>query len=371
MRLRRIEPYVRRALRGARVPPGSRILVAVSGGADSVSLLLALHGVAGEFAVELHAAHLHHGLRGADADADRAFVRATCAALGIPLTDAAWNTRVRMKRRGLSGQAGLRTLRRAFLVQAARRAGASWIATGHTADDQLETLLLRLARGTGLTGLGAMSTRSGVWIRPLLEVTRAEIESDLGRIRQPWREDRSNRSLRYARNWIRHRVIPALAAVSTGRFPEPGEPAPVIPDDSRTLARARAALARKAVRTAREVREARRAVGRVSGSIARRLGRIEGAQIRLDSTRLRSYPSAIQRNVLRHSWSTLPGVRSGLTGPHLDLLLGLIARPRRTARTGLPDQRQARCEANGLVLGPSVRSDRPIPHPKKRGNPAR
>jgi tRNA(Ile)-lysidine synthase len=346
----------------------TRVLVAVSGGADSVALLRALHSVAPEFGITLHVAHLHHRLRGADADADLAFVRALCGTLGVPLTTARWNTRARMKRRGLTGQNGLRTLRRAFLTQAARRAGAAFIATAHTADDQLETVLLRLARGTGVPGLGGMSARAGIWIRPLLEATRGEIEADLDRIGQPWREDRSNQDLRYARNWIRHRVVPALAAAVAG----PGSRSALgIPDDSRTDAARRAGLARKVAHSAREVREARRALAGVSGRIARRLGRIEGAQITLDSSRLRSYPSAVQRNVLRRSWSRLPGVRSGLTGPHLDLLLGLVARPSRTAEAGLPDRRSARCDATGLVLGPSGRSSRPIRHPKKWGTPTR
>jgi tRNA(Ile)-lysidine synthase len=347
------------------MPRDTRVLVAVSGGADSVALLRALHSVAPEFGITLHVAHLHHGLRGADADGDLAFVRALCESLGLPLTAARWNTRARMKRRGLTGQNGLRTLRRAFLAQAARRAGAAFIATAHTADDQLETVLLRLARGTGLPGLGGMSARAGIWIRPLLEATRAEIEADLVRIGQPWREDRSNQDLRYSRNWIRHRVVPALAAAVAG----PGSRSALgIPDVSRT---GHPGLARKVAHSAREVREARRVLAGVSGRIARRLGRIEGAQITLDSSRLRSYPSAVQRNVLRRSWSRLPGVRSGLTGPHLDQLLGLVARPRRTAEAGLPDRQRARCDATGLVLGPSGRSSRPIRHPKKWGTPTR
>ena len=106
-----------------------------------------------DLGLRLHAAHLHHGLRGAEADADLEFVRALCERLGVPLTAARWDTRARLRRRGLSGQAGLRTLRREFLLAAARRAGAHAIVTAHTADDQLETLLMRLARGAGLSGL--------------------------------------------------------------------------------------------------------------------------------------------------------------------------------------------------------------------------
>jgi tRNA(Ile)-lysidine synthetase-like protein len=155
------------------------VLVAVSGGADSTALLRALHRLAPELGYRLVAAHLHHGLRGMEADDDLGFVRALCERLEVTLVSARWNTRERMRRRRLSGQDGLRRLRREFLERVARRSGASAIATAHTADDQLETLLLRLGRGTGLVGLGGIAMRRGGWIRPLLEASRAEIEADL------------------------------------------------------------------------------------------------------------------------------------------------------------------------------------------------
>ena len=171
MRLRRVEPVLRRALRGRSAPARpargapATLLVAVSGGADSTALLIGLANLSRDLGFRLHAAHLHHGLRGAEADADLEFVRALCGRLGVPLTAARWDTRARLRRRGLSGQAGLRTLRREFLLAAARRAGARAIVTAHTADDQLETLLMRLARGAGLSGLPgmrpALATRDG------------------------------------------------------------------------------------------------------------------------------------------------------------------------------------------------------------------
>jgi tRNA(Ile)-lysidine synthase len=143
MRLRRIEPVLRRALRGpCALPAGARALVAVSGGADSTALLVALSSVAREFGLLLTAAHLHHGLRGPDADADLAHVRDLCKRLGVPLRAARWDARARMRREGLSGEAGLRTLRRRFLRTEATRAGATVILTAHTADDQLETVLM-------------------------------------------------------------------------------------------------------------------------------------------------------------------------------------------------------------------------------------
>ncbi|NOT34574.1 MAG: tRNA(Ile)-lysidine synthetase, partial [Candidatus Eisenbacteria bacterium] len=120
-----MEPLLRAALEGpCRVPRGARILIAASGGADSTALLIGLARLAHERALSLHVAHLHHGLRGAAADADRAEVEGLCARLGLRRTSARWDTRARMRRRGLSGQRGLRVLRREFLSTVARRVAA-------------------------------------------------------------------------------------------------------------------------------------------------------------------------------------------------------------------------------------------------------
>ncbi|MBI5169374.1 MAG: tRNA lysidine(34) synthetase TilS, partial [Candidatus Eisenbacteria bacterium] len=174
--------------------------MAVSGGADSTALLVALASLAGELELTLAAAHLHHGLRGADADADLELARSHARLLGVPLVSARVDARAAMKREGLSGEAGLRTLRRRFLLAAADRAGCAWIATAHTADDQLETLLMRLARGSGLAGLGGMRARRGPWLKPLLAATRADVERDLVRAGLGWREDASNASREHLRN---------------------------------------------------------------------------------------------------------------------------------------------------------------------------
>ncbi|MCC6650463.1 MAG: tRNA lysidine(34) synthetase TilS, partial [Candidatus Eisenbacteria bacterium] len=300
---------------------GERILVATSGGADSTALLAALCSLAGELGLSLHAAHLHHGLRGADADADLAHVRESCLRLGVPLTALRMDGRARLRHEGLSGEAGLRSLRRRFLLAAAQRANCAFIATAHTADDQLETLLMRLARGTGLTGLGGMRARHGVWIKPLLGATRADIERDLARAGLSWREDASNASDDHLRNRIRHAVVPALArAVS---------PAGAIAATRATLARHAAASARDAAGGARAVR----------ALAARVLARAvdERDPLRADLRVLAAQRNAaVRAAAFRLWWKRANPASSGLQRPALAMLLARLGRPAAAARLELP-----------------------------------
>ena len=319
MRLRRVEPLLRRALRGpCRMPPGARLLVAVSGGADSTALLVGVARIAPEFGLTLHAAHLHHGLRGAEADADLDFVRALCARLGVPLHFARRDLPALMERRGLSGENGLRVLRRGFLRAAAKRAGACTIATAHTADDQLETLLMRLLRGAGLRGLGAMRERHGPWHKPLLEATRLEIEADLRAARLEWREDGSNRDATWTRNRIRHEVIPALLGPSN-------DPA-----------RARAALAKRAAAAAREARDAERALHTWLGRSRPPLWSIQGGVIEARASELRSFPRAVRRLALRRGWRLVAPAGPGLTRRHLAALCSLVGEGPARGHVDLP-----------------------------------
>ena len=317
-----MEPVLRRALRGpCAVPSGSSLLIAVSGGADSTALLLGLARLAAGFGLTLHAAHLHHGLRGPEADADLEHVRGLCARAGVPLLFARWNTARRMRARGISGQNGLRVLRREFLRAAARRTGARAVATGHTADDQLETLLMRLARGAGLAGLGGMRERHGGWIKPLLEATRDEIEADLVRAGIRWCEDRSNTDPAYLRNRIRHEVVPALV-----RAMAPGRPA----------GGARAALARHASEASREAREARIALADWTSLVLPGVYRIQGTEFELDSEGVAPYPIAARRLVLATLWQRLPGALPGLTRRHLESLDRLAMKGRPGSSVALP-----------------------------------
>jgi tRNA(Ile)-lysidine synthase len=352
MRLRRIEPVLRRALRGpCRVPPGAKILVAISGGADSTALLLGLSRVCPEFGLRLVAAHLHHGLRGVAAEADLEFARSLCARLDVPLSWARWNTRERMRRRGWSGHEGLRRLRREFLEQVARRAGAAAIATGHHAQDQLETVLMRLLRGAGLRGIGGMSARRGPWIRPLLAASRDQIEADLDAARQPWREDASNHDPRYLRGRIRDIVLPALLAARSGEDCGTRGPGP---------------LARRVARGLIEVRAAGRYLDRRAGRRLRdvRIPRGEPG-LWLDREALRSSPSALRRALLRRAWAGL-GIAETLRQAHLDALEALLG-ARDGARIAMPGSLEAAIEGRWLRIGPGapgIEAGQPAgPHP--------
>jgi len=186
---------------------GEHILVAVSGGPDSVGLLAVLDALAAQWLFRLTVAHLDHGLRGADGVSDREFVEALAQRLGHPcLTETASI--------GVGGnlEARAREVRYRFLDRAARLATCGRIALGHTQTDQAETVLLRLLRGAGARGLGGMAPRRGRIIRPLLETSREDILTFLHERHLPWVEDKTNRDERFARNRLRHRLLPALVA---------------------------------------------------------------------------------------------------------------------------------------------------------------
>ena len=182
--------------------PRDRVLVGVSGGADSVCLSLVLK----ELGYEIALAHVNHGLRGTESDDDEKFTRQLANRLDVPVF-------VRTVTLGPGNvEAAGREARRQFFAHVAEQSGLTKVALAHTKNDRVETFLLNLLRGSGSEGLVSMAPVSGRIIRPLIECTRAEIETYLEENNQSWRTDQTNFDLGFARNRLRHVVIPSLAS---------------------------------------------------------------------------------------------------------------------------------------------------------------
>lgn len=192
---------------------GDRVAVAVSGGADSVGLLRILLELRGELGVALSVAHFHHGIRGADADADEKFVAELAEAHGLELHSQRGDARAYATQRRLSLEAAARQLRHGFF-ESLMGGTVKRIATAHTLDDQAETVLMKIVRGAGTRGMAGIFPELRVAgasiVRPLLVIRREEVRAYLQDLQQPWREDATNTDLRLTRNRVRARVIPVL-----------------------------------------------------------------------------------------------------------------------------------------------------------------
>ncbi|MDO4741242.1 MAG: tRNA lysidine(34) synthetase TilS [Eubacteriales bacterium] len=198
------------------VRPGEHVLAAVSGGADSVALLRLLVRLRGEGRIRLSAAHFEHGIRGEGSRADMAFVQGLCRELDVALLCGAGDVPGEAKRRGAGIEETAREMRRAFLLESMRAAGADCIALAHHADDQAETVLMHILRGSGGRGAGGMRRRDGVWLRPLLHCRKSELIEYLARGGAAWREDPTNAQPFTPRNGLRLQVMPQMEAIFPG-----------------------------------------------------------------------------------------------------------------------------------------------------------
>lgn len=180
---------------------GDTLICAISGGADSVAMTFAFYLLKDQLGIQLEAAHFNHHLRGEESDRDQKFVEDFCAGYGIPLH--LGGGEIVPGKKGL--EAAARDARYAFL-----RSLPGKVATAHTADDNAETVLMRMLRGTGLKGLGAIAPVSGDIVRPMLTITRQEVEAFLAEWSLPHVEDSSNGGDQFLRNRIRHRIMPLL-----------------------------------------------------------------------------------------------------------------------------------------------------------------
>ena len=196
------------------VHPGQRVLVAFSGGADSTALLHLLTRLRESWSLEVTAAHLNHALRGEQSDTDEKHCRLVCASWHVPFFSRKVEVAHEAKQRRLSVEMAAREVRYAFLQEVADAIEADVIALGHTRDDQIETVLLHLTRGSGTAGLAGMSMRRGKFIRPLLQVSRRQIDAYCAQYDLRFVEDVSNTDPCFSRNRIRHHVLPELRQVN-------------------------------------------------------------------------------------------------------------------------------------------------------------
>ena len=204
------------------IKPGDRICIAISGGADSVALLLAVHAANATkrdaLGIGLSAAHVNHGIRAAqESDADQQFVEVLCTRLDIPLHLHSTSIPERVAQTGETIEEAARNVRYEFFASLIAAGEADSVLTAHTLDDQAETVLMKLLRGAWTEGLSAIhpviqisGTRPGKILRPFLSIRRAEIEAYLNEINQIWREDSTNTDTAYTRNRIRHELLPQL-----------------------------------------------------------------------------------------------------------------------------------------------------------------
>jgi tRNA(Ile)-lysidine synthase len=202
--------------RDALLPRGASAVIGASGGSDSTALVYLLHSLARDRDWRPSVAHLHHGLRGADADADEQFVRELAGRLGLPFYAERADVGALARARGLSIEMAAREARLDFFARAIEASGGDCVALGHTADDQAETLLLKLVRGAGPGGLGGMAPETSIGalriVRPLLGFRRAALRAFLEAHGLPWRDDASNRDPVHLRNLVRNELLPLLAS---------------------------------------------------------------------------------------------------------------------------------------------------------------
>jgi len=324
-----LEHFAGRALEAVRLlPETGPLLVAVSGGPDSVALLHFLvdhHRRTGLPAGGVVAAHVNHGLRGAESDADADFARELAANWSVPFLEA------RVPPLRSRSEETARHARYDALRELASRAGADRVATAHTADDQAETVLLRLLRGAGLHGLAGMPMRGrvrGIRVaRPLLDVTRAQVLDYLHRHEIPHRLDSTNESMTPARNFVRLDLLPRIR--------------------ERLNPSAREALLRAAavVRDADQYMagEARRLLPEV-------MRRENDGKISLDAARMLHYPKPLNTYLFRFALHELNGDIRDLATAHINALLSLVT-SRSSRSADLPRGTRARRERDRVILG--------------------
>lgn len=305
--------------------PGDTLVVALSGGADSCALLDLLSRLPG-YNLRLIAAHLNHCLRGGESDADQEFCRGLASCYAIPFEV----RRIDVKSMASEGRLNLedagRRARIEFLDEISKTYGAAAVVLAHHADDQAETVLMRLLRGSGMTGLSGMAYRNARgYVRPLLDITRSEIEQYLHGRGMEWREDASNSDTIYLRNRIRHELLPLLESYNPEIRSCLASTASIISGDEGLLC----GLTEKAFAESCLTGE-----GRIVCGVGQ----------------LRSINPALRRRVLRHAIKKLSGTLDGVSQRHIDAICDMIDSGRPNSRLALPHSVAAVREYDRLLL---------------------
>ncbi|RXH55358.1 tRNA lysidine(34) synthetase TilS [Granulicella sibirica] len=290
--------------------PGTRVCVAISGGADSVALLTALHTAntlpRESLGVGLSAVHVHHGLRAEEADADAAFVQDLCTRLNIPLQTHHTSVPAHVEQTGETIEEAARTLRYEIFHKLLAEGHADVLLTAHTLDDQAETVLMKLLRGAWTEGLSAihpvLTLPKGKILRPLLDTSRAQIVALLTETAQPWREDSSNASPAHTRNRLRHDILPILRAENPSLDRTLANLAELAREEETRWQTELSRLLPQILLPGKPVRGGGRSVGTAPGSAA----------VAIELDRLRALDAPTRRRVLRAAARSL-----GPNGPRL------------------------------------------------------
>lgn len=321
------------------LPRGTKVLCAVSGGADSISMLHRLYHLRSQLDIQLVVGHYNHRLRGEDSDRDEEFVRqfvSLCCGkerqMGngltlpeVPVFVGSGDVGEEAKRRKAGIEETARDMRYAFLRQIAKEQGCQVIATAHTADDNGETLLLHLMRGTGLRGLCGILPVRGEIIRPLLTSTRSEVEAYLRFHGLPWMVDHTNEDETYHRNYIRRQVMPLLEEAAPGVSRRMTETAALLGEDEDFLT----ALAQKI---------ADQAVGEEKGSL------------RLEAKAIGDQGNPVAARAVRILIGRMTSGNDNCSAAHLRAVLSLCRGNDPSGKTNLPNGLIARREYEALVL---------------------
>ncbi|ODU54538.1 MAG: tRNA lysidine(34) synthetase TilS [Clostridium sp. SCN 57-10] len=314
---------------------GDRVLCALSGGADSVAMTHALCALRDELDLTVAAAHFSHGLRPEAAEDERALVQSLCASLGIECLFGAGDTCARAQATGKTAEEAARELRYSFLEGTADAWCADKIATAHHSEDNLETMLLNLARGTGLRGLCGIPPSRGRVVRPLLAATRADIEAYASLHNLVWANDASNADVRYARNRVRRDIVPALRALNAGAVQNASRASALLREDYDFIETAVCAL----------------------------LAHVECTSNRalIPAALLAQAHPAVAGRAVRTLYARAGGSLSVFARAHADAVLALCRSTDPSARVSLPGTMTAR-RAYEMIIVEHAKQDAPAPN---------